>query len=70
MMEAQSYQPEDFIQITEVCRLTHTSRAGIYRGVSAKRFPARVKFVENKSLWITGEVHGWINDRVEERNRR
>lgn len=60
--------PDDFIPIERVCAMTHYSRAGIYRAVTGKRFPAPVKFGPGKSLWIGSEVRAWIAARIAERD--
>ena len=54
----------------EVLRLTGKSTASLYKDVKQGTFPAPVSLVNNTKVFIARDVFAWIQQRVNDRNRR
>ena len=54
----------------EVLRLTGKSTASLYKDVKQGTFPAPVSLVNNTKVFIARDVFEWIQQRLNDRNRR
>jgi prophage regulatory protein len=45
------------------------SRAQLYRLMKRGRFPRPIKVSTNRNFWIESEIDGFIQQRIEERDR-
>lgn len=54
----------------EAWRRTGLSRSSAYRLEAAGLYPRRVKITKHASGYIAGEIEGWIEARMNERDER
>ncbi|EOX6785869.1 helix-turn-helix transcriptional regulator [Pseudomonas aeruginosa] len=57
------------IRLKEVMGLTGLARSTVYKYVSEGVFPKPVSLGDRCVGWLESEVHNWILERVEERDR-
>jgi len=57
------------LRIKDVISKTRLSRSSIYRLAKTGEFPAPVKLSERTSGWLESEINGWIDSRIEQRDR-
>jgi len=56
------------LKLPEVCRKVGLTKAPIYAGIKAGKFPAPVSIGERAVAWVESEVDGWIADSIAERD--
>jgi prophage regulatory protein len=57
------------IRLPEVESLTGYKRSRIYDFVKSGNFPQPLKIGPRATAWIESEIQGWINERIEQRDR-
>lgn len=57
------------IKKREVCALVSYSPAHLDRLEAARLFPKRVRLGQARVAWVEEEVHQWIQQRIEARDR-
>jgi len=60
---------ERLIKLNEVKRKTGLSRSSVYRLAKTGEFPQPIKLGERASGWLESEINGWIDSRIEQRDR-
>ena len=60
---------ERLIKLNEVKRKTGLSRSSVYRLAKTGDFPQPIKLGERASGWLESEINGWIDSRIERRDR-
>ena len=53
-------QPDKFISLEDVMRITTLSRSGIYAAASNGTFPPSIKIGRHKVAWRESEVNSWV----------
>jgi prophage regulatory protein len=61
-------QKESILRRHDVQRITGLSRSTIYAKVKQGDFPKPIKLGERSVGWLENEVHGWIEQKIKERN--
>ncbi|GHT95338.1 hypothetical protein AGMMS49545_18120 [Betaproteobacteria bacterium] len=61
---------ERFLSIHEVINVTSQSKSTIHKHVREGRFPKPVPMLGRRVAWLESEVLQWMNDLIEERNRK
>jgi len=57
------------IRLKDVMDLTGLARSTIYKYIAAKTFPIPLSLGDRSVGWVESEVHGWILERIEARDR-
>lgn len=57
------------IRLKEVMDLTGLARSTIYKYIAARTFPIPLSLGDRSVGWVESEVHGWILERIEARDR-
>ncbi|WP_242477992.1 helix-turn-helix transcriptional regulator [Rubrivivax gelatinosus] len=58
-----SAEPEGFMRLQSVMRLTGLGRSTIYRMINRQTFPKPVQLSERSIGWRRGDVEQWSRDR-------
>lgn len=59
-------QPQRFIKIDEVSRLTSLSESQIYRQMKAGDFPENISIGVNSKVWLESEIQQWIDAKIQQ----
>lgn len=55
------------MKLNEVINTTGLSRSSIYAYMSKGNFPKPIQLGPRAVAWVEGEVQGWLQDRLDER---